>query len=55
MQHKVTSVSEILALVDYGFGIQGPRTLFGGPFINTVQVVAQLIDHGVNTDVRNHL
>lgn len=47
-------VSEIVQLlIDHGYIVQGPKSLLQASLMDPVQVVAQLIDHGVRADVRN--
>lgn len=49
-----SSVVEIFQLlIDRGFSTQGPRSLIRAAVMDSVQVVSQLIDHGVRTNVKN--
>lgn len=50
-----SGVSEMVhLLIDRGFSSQGPRSLLRAAVTDSVQVVAQLVDHGVNVNARNN-
>ena len=49
-----SGISEIVqSMIDHGCGSQGPRSLLQASLLDSAQVVAQLIEHGVSPNTQN--